>query len=328
MTVDLKKILSIVIPIYNSSKSIERCLLSIKQQNVNKNKIEIIAVDDGSTDDSLEIIKRCKNIKVYHQENKGVGAARNFGIEKAKGKYIWFVDSDDEILPGSITDSWLKKLELSNIDMFLFGTEGRRNGKNFNIVNDREQLLVRDDFSKSLVDVFSKNILNPLWNKMYLRKTIVDNSIRFNGFKAGEDACFNYKVISNSELIQVSTDIKYIYYFDSVTSVKYKYDSGHMKDASERMILMENMFNQLGIPQKNILYEKEVVDILFGEERNIFNRYNGNVSFREYRELLKNDDIFMRYRSRVTSFRSKKNLVAKSIWLSFIVIKISNKYNK
>ena len=55
MTVDLKKILSIVIPIYNSSKSIERCLLSIKQQNVNKNKIEIIAVDDGSTDDSLEI---------------------------------------------------------------------------------------------------------------------------------------------------------------------------------------------------------------------------------------------------------------------------------
>ena len=78
MTVDLKKILSIVIPIYNSSKSIERCLLSIKQQNVNKNKIEIIAVDDGSTDDSLEIIKRCKNIKVYHQENKGVGAARNF----------------------------------------------------------------------------------------------------------------------------------------------------------------------------------------------------------------------------------------------------------
>ena len=328
MTVDLKKILSIVIPIYNSSKSIERCLLSIKQQNVNKNKIEIIAVDDGSTDDSLEIIKRCKNIKVYHQENKGVGAARNFGIEKAKGKYIWFVDSDDEILPGSITDSWLKKLELSNIDMFLFGTEGRRNGKNFNIVNDREQLLVRGDFSKSLVDVFSKNILNPLWNKMYLRKTIVDNSIRFNGFKVGEDACFNYKVISNSELIQVSTDIKYIYYFDSVTSVKHKYDSDHMKDASERMLLMENMFNQLGIPLKNILYEKEVVDILFGAERNIFNRYNGNISFKEYRELLKKNDIFMRYRSRVTSFRSKKNLVSKSIWLSFIVIKISNKYNK
>lgn len=322
MTVDLKKILSIVIPIYNSSKSIERCLLSIKQQNVNKNKIEIIAVDDGSTDDSLEIIKRCKNIKVYHQENKGVGAARNFGIEKAKGKYIWFVDSDDEILPGSITDSWLKKLELSNIDMFLFGTEGRRNGKNFNIVNDREQLLVRGDFSKSLVDVFSKNILNPLWNKMYLRKTIVDNSIRFNGFKAGEDACFNYKVISYSELIQVSTDIKYIYYFDSVTSVKHKYDPDHMKDVSERMILMENMFNQLGIPLKNILYEKEVVDILFGEERNIFNRYNGNVSFKEYRELLKKNDIFMRYRSRVTSFRSIKNLVSKSIWLSFIVIKI------
>lgn len=90
--------LSIVIPVYNVEKYIERCLNSIFNLNLEN---EIILIDDGSTDRSLEIIEKIKennineNIKIIRQSNQGPSEARNKGIEIAEGEYISFIDSDD-----------------------------------------------------------------------------------------------------------------------------------------------------------------------------------------------------------------------------------------
>lgn len=98
--------LSIIIPAYNSEKFIEKCLLSCLNQDISHNEYELIVVDDGSTDNTKNIVlsikKKHNNIVYIYQENSAQGAARNNGLSKAKGEYIWFVDSDDWIAENSL----------------------------------------------------------------------------------------------------------------------------------------------------------------------------------------------------------------------------------
>ena len=93
--------LSIVVPVYNVENYIEKCLLSCLAQDIDKSKYEIIVVNDGSKDGSLSIIQNLSsgfsNIMVITQENQGLSVARNTGFQNSKGKYVWFIDSDDYI---------------------------------------------------------------------------------------------------------------------------------------------------------------------------------------------------------------------------------------
>ena len=86
-------LISVIVPIYNSEKFIEETLINIKKQNYPS--LEIIVVDDGSSDKSAEIIKIQKDIHYYYQENKGPSSARNLGLKNSNGEYIIFLDSDD-----------------------------------------------------------------------------------------------------------------------------------------------------------------------------------------------------------------------------------------
>jgi len=96
--------ITIVIPVYNKEAYVERCFRQLMAQDFNS--FEVVAVDDGSTDRSGEICDNIKQedprIRVIHTENRGVTAARKRGVEEARGKYIVFVDSDDELLPGAL----------------------------------------------------------------------------------------------------------------------------------------------------------------------------------------------------------------------------------
>lgn len=96
----MKKI-SIIIPVYNVECFVERCILSCEKQNLKQEEFELIVVNDGSVDSSLNIIKelalKYANIKILNQENQGLSMARNNGFKRASGQYVWFVDSDDWI---------------------------------------------------------------------------------------------------------------------------------------------------------------------------------------------------------------------------------------
>ena len=91
----MKDFISIIIPVYNVSDYLDKCLESVVNQTYKK--IEIIIIDDGSSDNSGNICDKWANIdsriKVYHQENKGLSCARNFGIKKSTGKYLFFIES-------------------------------------------------------------------------------------------------------------------------------------------------------------------------------------------------------------------------------------------
>lgn len=119
-----KKRLSIIIPCYNVSRYMANCLESIDRSAQSYiDRLEVIAVNDGSTDDTLQILNELKNlvggVKIVNKENGGVSSARNRGIEEATGEYIWFIDPDDDIEPESIP-LILQQLDKEASDCLLF----------------------------------------------------------------------------------------------------------------------------------------------------------------------------------------------------------------
>lgn len=100
--------ISVIVPIYNVEKYLDECIKSICNQTFTN--FEIIAINDGSTDSSLSIIEeyaiKDSRIRIINQNNKGISAARNEGLKEAKGSYILFVDSDDYILPNTLSSLW------------------------------------------------------------------------------------------------------------------------------------------------------------------------------------------------------------------------------
>lgn len=117
--------LSIIIPVYNAEKFLAECVQSIFEQNIPQENFEVILINDGSTDSSLEICQkltqRHKNIRVLNQKNKGQSIARNVGMTASKGEYIFFIDSDDYIKSGYL-NSFLSIVEKKDLDFLGFGT--------------------------------------------------------------------------------------------------------------------------------------------------------------------------------------------------------------
>lgn len=112
-------LLSIIVPVYNVAPFLHDCLTSFFTQDADEHTYEVICVDDGSTDQSGAILDRCAaghaNMKVFHQKNAGVSAARNTGLDRAGGKYVWFVDSDDMIAANCL-GAIKNRLEETNCD--------------------------------------------------------------------------------------------------------------------------------------------------------------------------------------------------------------------
>lgn len=180
----MNKDISIIVPIYNAEKYLNKCIDSLINQT--KEELEIILINDGSTDNSENIIKEYndKRIKYFKNKNQGIGKTRNFGIEKATGKYIMFVDSDDYIEKDACEKLYSKAVN-NNLDIVIC---------DFFKVNDSgetEQITIPDFEDSSLEenpDIITE-YLAP-WAKLYSRKMIIDNNIRFVENLKYEDAPF------------------------------------------------------------------------------------------------------------------------------------------
>ena len=156
--------LSIIVPVYNVEKYIEKCLDSLVNQTIS-NGYEIIIVNDGSTDNSLDICEKYKNdkkIKIYTKENGGLSSARNYGIDKAKGEYIAFVDSDDWVVENYV-ETILSKLK-DDYDVISFNiiniNDGWKDGTVRHIYNDFDKMSKEDIIKESLNPSFA-------WARVY-----------------------------------------------------------------------------------------------------------------------------------------------------------------
>ena len=210
MMEDNSPLVSIIIPIYNAEDTIRVCVESIlSQANV---RLELILVDDGSTDSSYNICdeyaKKDTRIIVVHQCNSGVSEARNKGIDLSKGEYITFVDSDDELLPGFFENAWLVN---DHFDIYIGGYfRCDYSGANFNNIPNVKQFLINQLNEEELLNLFEKNYISPCWGKIYSRKLI--GTTRFNKeMKFGEDLEFNLNLLANNPFVIASDKCLYKY---------------------------------------------------------------------------------------------------------------------
>lgn len=191
-------IVSIIIPIYNSEKNIKKCLESIINQTYTN--LEIILIDDGSTDNSIEVCQEYKDdrIKVYKEKNSGPSTARNLGLKQCNGNYIVFVDSDDYIEKNMI-EIMLKEIKSDDYDICICGYYLVSNSlkKKINItINDNKNF-------KEIVFDYKNNVYGYLWNKM-LKKNIIEKKFR-EDISICEDELF---LLDNSNYIKKITFVK------------------------------------------------------------------------------------------------------------------------
>lgn len=193
--------ISFIVPVYNVEKYIQRCIRSIMAQSYCD--IEIILVDDGSPDESGAIIERFAKIdiriKVIHQQNAGVSAARNAGLAAASGKYVLFIDGDDYI-EREYAEYFLNLIQDNNADMAV-------NLNHFTISTNeqiqRDSVEVWDNM-RVMEAVYLDKINVAVWNKMY-RKDILDKyRVKFhNDIWFGEGMLFNIEYLQHVDRIAV-----------------------------------------------------------------------------------------------------------------------------
>lgn len=203
-----KPLISIIVPVYNVEKYIRRCVESLLNQTYLT--IEVILVNDGSPDKSPEICddycKMDNRVSVLHKNNGGLSDARNSGLEKARGDYIIFLDSDDYVEHTMVEDA-VKAAERDNSDVVIWGYYADFVSEDENLISTKMKSCISGSFSKS--DLSKLTITNELigclgyaWNKMYRKKFLMENKYRFtSGLSLVEDIVFNGPVLSKVERI-------------------------------------------------------------------------------------------------------------------------------
>lgn len=228
--------LSILIPAYNVECWLSRCLDSILSQI--REGIEITIVDDGSTDKTLqcarEFAEKWSCIEVFTKKNEGVGAARNFLLDKARGEFIWFVDSDDYIVEGCLS---LLLNELSEtLDLL---------SVSYNEVN-------LDPFEGTGLEFIKKRLINGyLWSKIIRRKIINDANIRFDSERCSqEDWFFLMHVYPHLNYVKQITLKAYSYCDDNEQSVMRGLGMEHKRklitDSRETICKFKDFLNNTG----------------------------------------------------------------------------------
>jgi glycosyltransferase involved in cell wall biosynthesis len=227
--------LSIIVPVYNVEKYLERCIRSIVTQNVPASSYELIAVNDGSTDGSREILSRLQSeypfIQIINKKNGGSSSARNAGIEQAAGEYIFFIDSDDWIADDALS-FLLNWIEDYPVDILWFGAcEVYDNGKHVSLATH----LPPDNTVMPVEDFLTGNysVRTSAWMSLFARRLLDENNIRFKEGFLCEDEDFIVKVFSVAR--QFVCNSRFIYYY------YHRFQSISHSSNSEKLISDRNL---------------------------------------------------------------------------------------
>lgn len=199
---------SIIVPVYNVEAYLKKCISSLVDQDLPKDDYEIIAVNDGSTDNSLIILENLKKeysdilINIVSQENKGLSEARNTGLKSANGLYIIFVDSDDILLPNTLREV-INLCKENNLDVLEFGASGVTDSGSVTFTaktNSNNKVLSGEDYIATI------SYLGSACNKVYNLNFLNKNKLRFMPNVFIEDIEFNTRAVYKCDRI-MATDL-------------------------------------------------------------------------------------------------------------------------
>lgn len=222
--------ISIIIPVYNSEKYIERCINSILAQTFSD--YEIIIINDGSNDQSGEICEnyalKNERIKVLHQKNQGQAAARNKALNIANGEYIAFVDSDDYVHP-QMLETLYTNIKALNGDISICGSEMVYTGeKAFDKVGDVQKLVWKG--KTFLTHCLLNNVDRKswvLWDKLYHKSCF--EKIRLPEGRIFEDNAVVYRILYNANKVIDCDEVLYYYYQNNNSTVNMKFNRKHLQ---------------------------------------------------------------------------------------------------
>lgn len=224
----MNEIISVIIPIYNGESTLEKCVYSIL--NSKYSNLEIILVNDGSTDKSRELCdnltKKDFRISVYHLKNGGVSHARNIGISHAKGEYYTFIDCDDYVTENYFLDLY-NNIKCNKSDLAV-GSIANVYGSKTTYVYAEECVVDLSVNSKEsrrhFLELNQSYLLYGPVNKLYIADYIKNNNIRFpEDMSYGEDLMFNLEYMHYCNLISYSKEPIYYYDHSNELSLSQKY---------------------------------------------------------------------------------------------------------
>lgn len=245
--------ISIIVPVYNVENRIERCIESILNQTYKD--LELILIDDGSTDGSAEVCKKYaemdSRIRFVQQENRGVSSTRNRGISMANGEYIQFVDSDD-CVDSCMSEKLVACIEKAEADMVICGITEIFDSRKEVCLPKIEGCVQLKDWEKKYPQIFETSLLNSPCNKLYRKKTILEKFPK--EVSLGEDLIFNLHNLKVMEKVFFLRESLYSYMIRS-GSLNRKYRADGIECAEnlyKEKMEFSHMFHLGKIAEKDI----------------------------------------------------------------------------
>lgn len=295
--------LSIVIPVYGVEKYIERCLKSVVCQTIKD--IEILIINDETQDESMKICKkfasRDERIKIHNKKNEGLGLTRNYGIEKANGKYICFLDSDDFVDKNFYEDLY-KTIEETDADASFSEYKIYKNGlsempRKGNIPFKTKSV----DAHKVLCNMLHVNVKNDtyeyigmsVWRTIYRTKIIKENKIKFLSEREflSEDIIFNIQYLNVCDKVSFHKG-SYYYYCENNSSLTHTYHENQFERIKILNNQLKKMTNDLKIYNE---VEKGLADLFIGNLRatvkSEFDEFGYIKTKSKIKMWLKDDDV-------------------------------------
>lgn len=207
-------LVSIVIPVYNVEKYLSECLSSLVNQT--QKKFEVIIINDGSTDNSLAICKEFEpllpNCKIIEQQNQGVSAARNLGIQHASGSYLYFMDSDDW-LDIDFIETLANEIQKNDFDVFVFGfNKINASGTLINKILPRnESIIEKSKNFESLFECLNDGLGLAVWDKVIKSSIVNEHKVRFEKIRNAEDFVFSMEIFSKIQSLKIMPFSPYFY---------------------------------------------------------------------------------------------------------------------
>lgn len=283
---DCKDVISIIVPVYNGEKYIKRCILSILKQTYKE--IDIVVVDDGSEDKTRNILEQLKTenvrLKVFTKQNEGVAKARNYGLNKAEGKYIMFVDADDYIDVEYVEKMYLE-IEHNDVDMVSSGFY-EHDGESKKIIKLERKVL---NAKKELYDFLTSKenyAATVVWGKLYKKEIL--NDMEFKRLTYGEDTLFITELWHKKIKVLKSDIVGYHYCrilssaTKTVSKNRIEFCSNNLRLARKKFCTFKDIDNALDN------YENDIVDsiICFKRWDNDYEE-NSKMDFVNAREIIK-----------------------------------------
>ena len=263
-------LVSIIVPVYNVENYIDDCIKSLVKQSY-KN-IEVLLIDDGSTDQSSNKCdswgKEDSRIRVFHQNNAGLSAARNLGLKNMKGKYVTFVDSDDLVEPNMIKHL-LEGIERYNADTCIGGYKRITDTKRILYVNAYEK---KEYVDKEVTNELLPRLIGGLpdkhdsikmavWNVLFSRNLIVNNELKFVSEREimSEDIIWDINYFVNSKKVCVVDTTEYLYRVrQGSLSIQIKYDTDRLQKIKKLYFLEKRLIKDNGIKGNAIIRLQKV----------------------------------------------------------------------